>query len=448
MEKVYAEPRPEAAITSRRDKLLRSAWPRNTGKLNSMPGRPIHATTLLAALLCAAAALPVLGQSADPLPAGPGHDTVKSVCSGCHSLSLITGARLDRASWEYEVGRMVKFGTPVTAANREEVVSYLATHFPAAPRPPGVVIPGPVKVAFQEWDAPTAGSFPHDPMSAHDGSLWWTGWIGNTLGRLDPKTGQIREFTPPIADSGPHGLVEDGQGYIWFTANTHAYIGRLDPATSEVKPFPMPDAAAKDPHTLQFDRQGIIWFTVQNANRVGRLDPKTGEIKLVTSPTLKSNPYGMVITSNGVPVFDEFGSHKIGTIDPKTLAIREYVLPNPATRPRRIGISSDDTIWYTDFSRGYLGRLDLKSGEVKEWASPSGQKSQPYAITVRKDVVWYVESNTAPNMLVRFDPKTEQFQSWGIPAGGGVVRNMVTMRDGRLGLAESALNKVAIATIQ
>ncbi len=30
---------------------------------------------------------------------------------------------------------------------------------------------------------------------------------------------------------------------------------------------------------------------------VGRLDPNTGVIRLVTSPTPRSNPYGMVISS-------------------------------------------------------------------------------------------------------------------------------------------------------
>jgi virginiamycin B lyase len=51
-------------------------------------------------------------------------------------------------------------------------------------------------------------------------------------------------------------------------------------------------------------------------------------------------------------------------------------------------------------------------------------------------------------MLVRFDPKTEKFQSFRIPSGGGVVRNMTPTRDGGLALAESGVNKVALATIR
>ena len=87
-------------------------------------------------------------------------------------------------------------------------------------------------------------------------------------------------------------------------------------------------------------------------------------------------------------------------------------MPDPAARPRRIALTSDDVVWYTDFARGYLGRFDPRTGAVKEWLSPSGASSQPYGIATEKDIVWYSESAVTPNTLVRFDPKTEAFQSW------------------------------------
>jgi len=146
--------------------------------------------------------------------------------------------------------------------------------------------------------------------------------LANKLGRVDPKTGTIREYTLKSAFTGPHGLVEDKAGNIWFTGNNTALIGKLDPSTGIVTEYPMPDPAAKDPHTITFDQSGIIWFTVQQANMLGRLDPATGAIKLVTSPTPKSRPYGIQINAEGVPVFVEFGANKIATIDPKTMAIR------------------------------------------------------------------------------------------------------------------------------
>jgi streptogramin lyase len=62
--------------------------------------------------------------------------------------------------------------------------------------------------------------------------------------------------------------------------------------------------------------------------------------------------------------------------------------------------------------------------------------SGPYGIAVVKDVLWYSESGVSPNTLVRFDPKTEKFQTWEIPSGGGVVRNMMATQDGNLVLVD------------
>ncbi len=81
-----------------------------------------------------------------------------------------------------------------------------------------------LKVSIHEWDVPTPNSRPHDPAVAPDGALWYTGQLANKLGRLDPKTGTIKEFPLKTAGSGPHGLAADKQGNIWFTANFKAYI--------------------------------------------------------------------------------------------------------------------------------------------------------------------------------------------------------------------------------
>ena len=123
-------------------------------------------------------------------------------------------------------------------------------------------------------------------------------------------------------------------------------------------------------------------------------------------------------------------------------------IPCPSgSTPRRIALTPDDVVWYTDFARGYLGRLDPATGAVKEWASPGGAQSQPYGIAATGGAIWYSESGVRPNTLVRFDPRTEKFQTWIIPAGGGVVRNMMVTRDGNLALAESGVNRVALVTI-
>ena len=380
------------------------------------------------------------------LPDGPGKDAVQSACSTCHGLQMLTFGYHDRQEWELTMDRMLAAGAKVPPDQVAIVTDYLVKNFKGTPPPPAVVVRGRVEVEFKEWEVPTKGSRPHDPFAAADGSLWYTGQYANVLGRVDVKTGAIREYPLDVPQSGPHGLVGDKAGNIWFTANSKGYIGKLDPATGKVTQYKLPEGT-RDPHTPIFDQKGILWFTAQGANLIGRLDPATGDVKVVSSPTPRSNPYGMVVSSKGVPFFVEFGAPKVARIDPETMAVTEYPLPDPASRPRRIAITSDDIIWYSDYSRGYLGRLDPTTGAVKEWPSPGGPKSLPYGITVYRDVIWYCESGVKPNTLVRFDPKTERFQTWIIPSGGGVVRNMMATRDGNLVMAESGVNKVALVEV-
>ena len=81
---------------------------------------------------------------------------------------------------------------------------------------------------------------------------------------------------------------------------------------------------------------------------------------------------------------------------------------------------------------------------VREWPSPGGPNSGPYGIAALGDVVWYSESGVKPNTLVRFDTRIEKFESWTIPSGGGVVRNMATTRDGKVVLACSGVDRIAL----
>ncbi|HEU4922693.1 MAG TPA: hypothetical protein VFT23_06445 [Burkholderiales bacterium] len=109
---------------------------------------------------------------------------------------------------------------------------------------------------------------------------------------------------------------------------------------------------------------------------------------------------------------------------------------------------ADGSIYYTDYPRGMLGRLDPQSGKVTEWPSPGGPKSEPYGIVFAKGVIWYSESGTRPNTIVRFDPKAETFQTWAIPSGGYIVRKMDVTPDGNPVIATSIVNGVGLVEVK
>ena len=389
---------------------------------------------------------------AQDFPDGAGKDVVIRTCGGCHDINRLK-IGYTAEGWRTVVLMMQNMQTPVTAEQWPVVTDYLINKIPERARPSAVIVPGPVQAEIKLWPVPTGGSRPHDPLAARDGTIWWTSQLANRLGRLDPKTGATKEYVLKSPHTGPHGLTEDAAGNIWFTGNNLGLIGKLEPQTGAVTEYTLPDPKAKDPHTLIFDRQGILWFTVQQANMIGRLDPKLdpkSAIKLVMSPTPKSRPYGMALSSKNEVFIVEFGANKIMRISGADMQIKEYELPDASARPRRLAISPDDRIWYSDFARGYLGVLDPATGAVKEWPSPSGPKSEPYGIVFTKGAIWYSESGSKPNTMVRFDPATEKFQSWAFPGslGGDIVRNMDVTPDGNPVTANSLSNEVGLVTIK
>ena len=374
---------------------------------------------------------------------GPGREQVQATCARCHGLNLIAGSwGYTKDGWQDRIATMVK----LPPAELESISGYLATHYPIKDVPGAVLLSGPATVTIKEWMAPTLGSRPHDSHAAADGSIWWTGQFASKLGRLDPRTGQIREFDLP-ANTQPHGLAEDAEGNIWYTGIQKGVIGKLDPKTGQVREYPITEAGVRGPHTPILDKKnGVMFFTLQSGH-VGRITLATGEMVIRKTPSDNTYPYGIRLNSQSVPWYVDFRGNRIGSVNPKTLAIEEFTLPNPDARPRRLAITPDDVIWYADFARGTLGRFDPKTGQVKEYPSPGGKKSEPYAITAIGNIVWYSESGVRPNTMVRFDPQTEKFQTFAIPSGGGVLRHFESTAQGNIVTANSGVNKIGLIEI-
>ena len=397
---------------------------------------------VIAAAACVLAPLAAQAQ-APALPQGPGREVVEAVCTGCHQTNMITqssGYTLD--GWKQLTSTMIDLSrSPETQA---AITQYLAANFPPNTKRAPKLVPGSAEITFKEWVTPTLGQRTRDPIQAADGSIWWAGQFGNLIGRLNPATGEMKEYPLP-ANALPHTVELDAKGIPWYTGNKNGSIGKVDPATGKVTVYKMPDPAAEDPHTLVFDKKGIAWFTLQNSNMVGRLDPETGDVKLVTLPEPDSKPYGIKIDAEGAPWFSCNGRPCLFKIDPATMALTEVKLPLGGTTVRRLDIADDGMIWYVNSGRGQLGRLDPKTGEIREWPSPSGPKSHPYAIIVVDGIVWYNESGMRPDTLVRFDPQTETFQSRPIPSGGvysGILRHGRATREGNLLIHQSATNRI------
>src|ERR1700730_17979779 len=153
-------------------------------------------------LLTGAFILSVLPPCSRYLPASPVTETVRTVCSKCHPLDRLTNGRTPQEWRNILTMMVVNYGAPIPPDQMPAISDYIIKNFPdRSPKP--VLIPGKVQIDIKEWTVPTEGAWPHDPLAAPDGSIWYTGQMASLLGRFDPKTEKFKEYPLTTPKSGP-----------------------------------------------------------------------------------------------------------------------------------------------------------------------------------------------------------------------------------------------------
>jgi len=95
----------------------------------------------------------------------------------------------------------------------------------------------------------------------------------------------------------------------------------------------------------------------------------------------------------------------------------------------------------SEWNVGQVGRYDPKTHAWKEWHA-RGKRPGIYAVYVdERDQVWLTDFGA--NAVVRFDPSTEQFDSFPPPSGNAQVRQLLGCRNEVWG-AESGTDKLVV----
>src|SRR5205823_14721322 len=97
----------------------------------------------------------------------------------------------------------------------------------------------------------------------------------------------------------PYGVAVDPQGIVWFTEATTDSIGRLDPNTGNIRFYTLPGSV----HPLMevaSDTHGIIWATSFSAGLLVRLDPHMGTFTpyYAPAPGNAGGLYGLLVTGD------------------------------------------------------------------------------------------------------------------------------------------------------
>ena len=83
-------------------------------------------------------------------------------------------------------------------------------------------------------------------VSPTDGTVWYSRLFGDKIGRIDPKTLEVKEYDSPVR--GPRRMRFDRHGSLWLTGFSDGILARLDPkAFSDASGFSADGAAAAGP---------------------------------------------------------------------------------------------------------------------------------------------------------------------------------------------------------
>ncbi|MEJ8566521.1 virginiamycin B lyase family protein [Elongatibacter sediminis] len=391
-------------------------------------------------------------------PPGPGRDTLERTCIVCHGVNWISQrSGNDATAWTAFVDMMLNMndsiwgiedGTPmmppgaINAAQRKELIAYLAEHF--GPDQPARMVRNDEDLPLDQaalgkamWVEYTVAQpkspdgqnrWIQEPYFDLQGNVWYT---ERTRGapailKLDPRTGEFTRFPTPNPQWSPHGLVVDPQNpqMLWW-AGRGVEVTRMDMKTGEMTPY----GDTSNPqrwggHTPVFDSRGNLWWTQIAADRIGYWDRKTDELKHFDIPNKGGRPYGILVDHDDKVWFAEFYGCQVTRFDPETESFTEYTLPSSPCTSRRLGLDSKGIIWYGAFSSGKLGRIDPKTGEMKEYRI--GRFSEPYeAWADPDDKIWLTDGGQG-GMLVRFDPDTEQFTYYPSPRRSDMPKMAIT----------------------
>ena len=273
-------------------------------------------------------------------------------CSNCHPLQFALQQRRDRQDWLQIIERMrgitssgvmrpekrIQEILHETRDSNNDLADFLASvRGPDSPELPYKLFPRPTEEAstsavITEYRIPRGavsvtfrgdqrGAWLHDVMPDPNGRyIWYTDHFKNVLGRLDPESGEIKEFSYPHAalerQQGAHKLLFDKQGNIWLGENWQGTIARFDPRTEQFTQWTNPDSAANH-GMFGIDSNGNIWAASSNTNSVSKLDPRSGQFTNYPIPTPRGM-YGCDVDSKDFVYYCQMDAGRVGRFDPGT----------------------------------------------------------------------------------------------------------------------------------
>ncbi|MCH8843538.1 MAG: carboxypeptidase regulatory-like domain-containing protein [SAR324 cluster bacterium] len=176
------------------------------------------------------------------------------------------------------------------------------------------------------------------------GSLWVTEFGANKLASLNPKTKEVKEYDLPMVDipgyeyeQGPYGIAYDTQDeVVWYTKIGANTLGRIDTRTGQIKQYVMEEEWS-GPRRLRIAPDGRVWIPFYSTSNLGVFDPKTEQLKTYKLPHPGDAVYALTVDgATGVVWACGTLSNTIYRFDPKTEKFIVIPMPSSAAYTRMV----------------------------------------------------------------------------------------------------------------
>lgn len=405
------------------------------------------------------------------LPATPEQIRAISGCGVCHGFSRILKSTHNVEEFKSVIVRM-RNHTPSASDTHPERLPYrvgprpedqslaefLASinlsskpqwgfEFKPFPRPKGLS----TKVIITEYDLPRRDGEPHDAVMDSEGMIWYADFVEPILGRLDPKTGQFKEWPLPEIKPGfplgSLGVAFDPQGNPWIARSFQGGVATMDRKTEKVSSFRIPaetDNKFARTSFVAVTNDGTVWFDDPLNRMMYILDPKTGKMvghpahpgwkwntedpgeRTGTGPNGEREGhfmYGVAVDSKGRGYWGDTGNRNIGVMNPDTGQTELYPTPTPNSGPHRIEMGSDDQLWFAEITARKIGHFDTKTKKFEEWSALGDD--DPYGVAVdTSGMVW--SGGTPTDYVTRLNPRNGEMIQYLLPNANVNIRRVRT----------------------
>ena len=193
-----------------------------------------------------------------------------------------------------------------------------------------------------------------------DGNVWATGETSDRILKLDPNTQKITDYSVPRGSS-PFGLAIGANKMIWYAGLIGNSIVRLDSKTGRLAPHNV-HTERSELKAMAADSEGNLWAAATESGKLVRVDNKSGDVVELTPPTEDSGPFAVdVDTKRNLVWFSEVFADRIARFDPGTQTFVEFPHPSADSDVRRIEVdrSNPNRVWWSSARNDKIGYIEV-----------------------------------------------------------------------------------------